>query len=255
MTVKKNYPICLPAPSFHIQTGPPHFSTPLPSFSSSGMFNACCYGYLPQNACCCNSQVWQSVPMYPGGQPQDPLCLSQAPPFSQAGQVSLQPGPQKPSGHTEEEKLSYCWKTVSLCSTLTSMHAHSQFSQCSPCVPAWQWHCPVSLSHGAPVQLHGWMQPGPNIPSGHSDTQHTHTEWTFFQFRIRIIILCLCLLLSSTLLTFLPMTPSGAFSLARSSHMITGLSRRTGAPLLTAESKSTSFAAWTQKRAHTSLIA
>lgn len=32
---------------------------------------------------------------------QEPLCLLQTPPFSQPGQVCVQPGPQDPSGHTE----------------------------------------------------------------------------------------------------------------------------------------------------------
>lgn len=34
---------------------------------------------------------------------QDPLCLLQTPLFSQAGQVCVQPGPQDPSGHTEDK--------------------------------------------------------------------------------------------------------------------------------------------------------
>lgn len=41
--------------------------------------------------------------MNPGGQMQDPLCLLQTPPFSQTGQVCVQPGPQDPSGHTKEK--------------------------------------------------------------------------------------------------------------------------------------------------------
>lgn len=46
---------------------------------------------------------------------------------------------------------------------------HSQFSQCFPDVPAGHLHCPVTRSHGAPVQLQGCTQPGPNLPSGQSD--------------------------------------------------------------------------------------
>lgn len=41
--------------------------------------------------------------MNPGAQMQEPLCLLQTPAFSQAGQVRVQPGPQDPSGHTEDK--------------------------------------------------------------------------------------------------------------------------------------------------------
>lgn len=56
---------------------------------------------------------------------------------------------------------------------LTELPFHSRFSQRSPDVPAGHLHRPVTLSHKAPVQLQGWTQLGPNIPSGHSDTGHT----------------------------------------------------------------------------------
>lgn len=51
-------------------------------------------------------------------------------------------------------------------------YVHSQFSHRFPDVPAGHLHCPVTLSHGAPVQLHGWTQPVPNLPSGQSDPGH-----------------------------------------------------------------------------------
>lgn len=50
---------------------------------------------------------------------------------------------------------------------------YSQFSQCFPDVPPGHLHCPVTLSHGAPVQLQGCTQPVPNLPSGQSGTGHT----------------------------------------------------------------------------------
>lgn len=53
--------------------------------------------------CCSYSQFWQTRPMNPGGQIHDPLCLSHTPPFSQSGQVSVQPRPQNPSGHTGKQ--------------------------------------------------------------------------------------------------------------------------------------------------------
>ncbi len=58
------------------------------------------------------SQFWQNLPMNPGGQLHDPLCLSHTPPFSQTGQVSVQPGPQKPSGHTVKKVDIYIFIVV-----------------------------------------------------------------------------------------------------------------------------------------------
>lgn len=127
---------------------------------------------FPKNAHCRHSQFWQSLPMNPGGQLHDPLCLSHTPPFSQAGQVSVQPGPQKPSGHTVK-RLMVNILCVVISIELLKVCVHSQFSQCCPDVPAGHLHCPVTLSHGALVQLQGWMQPVPNVPSGHSDSGHT----------------------------------------------------------------------------------
>lgn len=51
------------------------------------------------------SQFWQSLPMNPEGQIHDPLCLWHTPPFSQTGQVCVQPEPQKPSGHTRRKDV------------------------------------------------------------------------------------------------------------------------------------------------------
>lgn len=68
-----------------------------------------------------------------------------------------------------EDKTSKWNKNIKPYSNISTV-LHSQFSQCFPDVPAGHMHCPVTLSHGAPVQIQGWTQPGPNLPSGQSDT-------------------------------------------------------------------------------------
>lgn len=68
--------------------------------------------------------------MNPGGQRQDPLCLSQTPPFTQIGQVCVQPGPQNPSGHTEKKIF-----TQDVChrgQTIAKEYKHMQLNICNP---------------------------------------------------------------------------------------------------------------------------
>lgn len=197
--------------------------------------------------------------MNPGGQLHDPLCLSQTPPFSQAGQVSVQPGPQKPSGHTVKALIiseilimqKCCAYSVLSCRKIC---LHSQFSQCFPDVPGGHLHCPVTLSHGAPVQLQGWTQPVPNLPSGQSDTGNTggiclntaEQNWSKWALKNEKA--------PHTLITVLPVTTRRALSLALPSHMITGNSWRAGALLLTAGSISTWVAFWRRSRTEHSLF-
>ena len=82
-----------------------HILPPSPSSTSSS--SAGCLMHVAvetKNANRGYLQFWQNLPMNPGGQLHEPLCLSHTPRFSQTGQVSVQPGPQKPSGHTVEIK-------------------------------------------------------------------------------------------------------------------------------------------------------
>lgn len=108
----------------------------LPFCSAGGPLNASSCGN--QHARCGYSQFWHNLPINPEGQLHDPLCLSHTPPFSQAGQVSVHPEPQKPSGHTVERGFlllpisSYKNKCVVVVDTQKSFRTHSSHSAFLP---------------------------------------------------------------------------------------------------------------------------
>lgn len=183
--------------------------------------------------------------MNPAGQLHDPLCLSHMPPFSHPGQISPQPRPQKPSGHTAKIIMNIFM--IFIMYNLSQLFRfffiyikkckHSQFSQWRPDVPAGHWHCPVTLSHGAPVQLQEWTQPGPNLPSGQADSGHAGRirvnagPWKQTQISLKH-----AKIKPSTLIAVLPMNTWRAFSLALSGHVVTRHSWGTGTLPLTAGS-------------------